>query len=65
MWLKQYRRNFVGMQVVIALITISVYFAMYRALEPTFWFFLVLQGGALAGALWASRIKRRFDPNAR
>ena len=38
---------------------------MYRALAPTVSFFLVLQGAALAGALWASRIKRRLDPHAR
>jgi hypothetical protein len=65
MWLTQYKKTFVGMQTVIALITAGVYFGMYRAWGPTLSFFLVLQGAALAGALWASRIKRRLDPHAR
>ena len=65
MWLNQYKKTFVGMQLVIALITAAVYFGMYGVLAPTLSFFLVLQGAALAGALWASRIKRRLDPHAR
>ena len=64
MWMKQYRKTFVGMQTVIALITVAVHFRMYRAWEPTLSFFLVLQGAALAGALWASRLKRRIDHHA-
>ena len=65
MWWKQYKKNFFGMQMVAALITISAYFALYRAWEPTLSFFFVLQGATAAGALWASRIKRRLDPHAR
>jgi hypothetical protein len=53
------------MQTVIALITVAVYFKLYRAWEPTMSFFFVLQGATFAGALWASRIKRRLDPHAR
>jgi hypothetical protein len=63
MWLKQYRKTFVGMQTVIALVTTSVHFSLYKAWQPTASLFLVLQGAALAGALWASRIKRRVDPH--
>jgi hypothetical protein len=65
MWLKQYKKTFVGMQTVIALISAAVYFQIYRAWRPTLSFFFVLQGAALAGALWGSRIKRRLDPHAR
>jgi hypothetical protein len=65
MWLSQYKKTFVGMQTVIALITAAVYFGSYRSWGPTLSFYLVLQGAALAGALWASRIKRRFGPHAR
>ena len=65
MWLTQYKKTFVGMQTVIALITAGVYFGMYRSWSPTASFFFVLQGAALAGALWAGRIKRRLDPHAR
>ena len=35
MWLNQYKKTFVGMQTVIALITVAVYFKLYRAWEPT------------------------------
>jgi CDP-diglyceride synthetase len=65
MWLNQYKKTFVGMQTVIALITAAVSFRMYRSWAPTLSFFFVLQGAAIAGALWASRIKRRLDPHAR
>jgi len=65
MWLTQYKKTFVGMQTVIALITAAVHLGMYRSWGPTASFFLVLQGASLAGALWASRIKRRVDPHAR
>jgi hypothetical protein len=65
MWLKQYKKNFIGMQAVIALITAAVHVSLYRAWGPTLSFFLVLQGAAFAGALWGSRIKRRLDPHAR
>ena len=65
MWLKQYKKTFLGMQTAIALITAAVYLQMYRSWPPTLSFFFVLQGAALAGALWASRIKRRLDPHAR
>jgi len=65
MWWKQYKKNFFGMQTVVALITVSAHFALYRAWGPTLSFFFVLQGATVAGALWASRIKRRLDPHAR
>jgi CDP-diglyceride synthetase len=65
MWLTQYKKTFVGMQTVIALITALAYLQMYRTWAPTLSLFLVLQGAALAGALWASRLKRRLNPHAR
>ena len=65
MWMKQYRKTFVGMQTVIAVITVLAHFQIYRAWSPTLSFFFVLQGGALAGALWASQLKARSQNNAR
>ena len=64
MWMRQYKKTFVGMQTVIVLITLAVHFQMYRSLQLTLFFFLVLQGAALAGALWASRLKRRINHHA-
>ncbi|HEX2661105.1 MAG TPA: hypothetical protein VHU40_22650 [Polyangia bacterium] len=63
--MKQYRKTFVGMQTVIGLVTALVYFRVYRSWEPTLSFFFVLQGAALAGALWASRLKERVQNNVR
>jgi len=65
MWMKQYRKTFVGMQTVVALITTLAYFRIYGSWEPTLSLFFVLQGGALAGALWASRLKERFANHGR
>jgi hypothetical protein len=65
MWLNQYKKTFAGMQTLIALMTAAVFFGMYRSWAPTLSFFFVMQGAALAGALWASRLKRRFDSHAR
>ena len=65
MWLNQYKKTFVGMQTVIALVTAAAYLQLYRSWSPTLSFFFVLQGAAAAGALWASRLKRRIDPHAR
>ena len=65
MWMKQYRKTFVRMQTVIGLVTAVVYFRIYRSWEPTLSFFLVLQGAAVAGALWGSRLKERVANNGR
>jgi CDP-diglyceride synthetase len=65
MWLDQYKKTFVGMQVVIVAACIGVYLSMYRTWPPTVLFFLVLQAAAVAGAMWASRLKRKYGQNAR
>jgi hypothetical protein len=65
MWMKQYRKTFVGMQTVIGLVTAVAYFRIYRSWEPTLSFFFVLQGAAMAGALWATQLKARSQNNAR
>ena len=65
MWMQQYRKTFVGMQTVIGVVTALVYFRIYRSWEPTLSLFFVLQGGALAGALWGSRLKERVQNSGR
>lgn len=65
LWMQQYTKTFARTQVVIALVTAFVHFRIYGTWALTLPFFFVLQGAALAGALWGSRLKRRFDPHAR
>jgi hypothetical protein len=63
MW-DQYRRTWMGMQLSIAVMTAAVYMLMYRAWQPAALFFLVLQAGSVAGAFWATRLRRRFSGRA-
>jgi hypothetical protein len=62
MW-EQYRKTFVGMQVTIAAITGGAYFTMYRSFVPAAVFFVVMQSGALLGAYWGMRLKKRGQLN--
>jgi CDP-diglyceride synthetase len=60
MW-EQYKKTFWGMQLVIALVTCAVYLRFYHLVIPTVSLFLILQAGSVAGAFWASQLKRRFQ----
>ena len=57
---QQYKRTFLGMQVMIAAVSAGAYLMLYRQVLPVVTFFLVMQFGSVAGALWATRLKRRF-----
>jgi hypothetical protein len=59
MW-EQYKKTFLGMQVVIALVSVAMYLFLTRAFLPTLTFFLVLQAGAVAGAQWGAQLRKRF-----
>jgi heme/copper-type cytochrome/quinol oxidase subunit 4 len=59
MW-EQYRRTMIGMQLSIALMTLASYMLMYRHWQPALLFFITMQAGSVAGAFWATRLKRRF-----
>jgi Na+/melibiose symporter-like transporter len=63
MW-QQYRKTFTGMQVVITLVTLAVYFGMGRLPALAGLFFLTMQAGAVIGAAWAARLKRRLSPTS-
>ena len=56
---QQYRKTAVGMQVIIALITGGAYLTMYRSLAPALTLFAILQVGAVLGAYWGVRLKKR------
>jgi uncharacterized membrane protein YfcA len=58
MW-EQYKRTFLGMQLVIAAIAILVFFASH------FWahaivFYVIMQLGSLLGATWGARLSRKL-----
>jgi hypothetical protein len=59
--IEHYRKSFFGMQSFIAVVVVAVYFAMNRRVVPAATFFLTMQIGALVGAAWASRLRRKVQ----
>jgi uncharacterized membrane protein YfcA len=60
MWLDQYKKTFVGMQVTIAIFTAAMYLGLYRQVSAAVGFFVIMQAGAIAGAYWGSKLKNRL-----
>ena len=58
--LERYKKTFVPTQALILTITAVIYLQT-RAWPVAATFFLIMQWGALAGALWAARLKRAFE----
>jgi uncharacterized membrane protein YfcA len=59
MW-EQYKRTFIGMQIVMTAAAVLVFFATH------YWphsvgFFLVMQIGSALGALWGNRLRRKIQ----
>ncbi|HVR60516.1 MAG TPA: hypothetical protein VMU50_01390 [Polyangia bacterium] len=52
------------MQVFIAMVVVALFFALGRAWALAAGFFLMMQVGAIFGAMWAARLKRRLNPPA-
>jgi hypothetical protein len=63
MW-DQYRKNFVGMQIVICLMTIAIYFLSGRQLGSAVTFLGTMQIAALLGAYWGHSLKQRIRGRA-
>lgn len=61
MWLDQYKKTFVGMQITIAIFTAVMYLAVYRQVAAAAVFFLIMQVGAVAGAYWGTKLKKRHQ----
>lgn len=59
MW-EHYKKRFLGMQILIAIVTSGVYLAAGRAWVPAAMFFITMQLGAVLGAAWAPRLKRKY-----
>ena len=61
MW-EHYKKTFKSFQAAIALATIVIYFSVHRVVFVTAVFFLMMQAGSFAGALWAKRLRDKMQP---
>jgi hypothetical protein len=62
MW-EQYKKTFVRIQTVIAIVTVAM-LVVSRTWQVGMTFFLVMQVGSAAGAIWGVRLRRMFFPQA-
>jgi len=60
MW-EQYKKTFYKTQVIIGAATIGTYLWLGHVAVRSAAFFLVMQIGAVAGAMWGTRLKRKVD----
>jgi hypothetical protein len=60
MW-EQYKKTFARMQAVIFIVTV-VMLVVSRPWQVAMTFFLVMQVGSAAGAVWGVRLRRLFFP---
>jgi multisubunit Na+/H+ antiporter MnhC subunit len=58
MW-DQYKKTFLGMQVVILLVTAGMYLVLSRDVAQVATFFATLQVAGLLGAYWGDRLRKR------
>jgi hypothetical protein len=63
MW-EQYRKTFVGMQLVILLVSASTFFLFGRQATLAGTFFGTMQVAALMGAYWGDRLRKRMHGRA-
>ena len=57
---ERYRRTFLGTQVLIAAVTAAIFLKL-QVWQTAAVFFVMMQLGAVVGALWASQLKRRIE----
>ena len=62
MW-ERYRRTFVMTQAMIMIIVGFIFFSSGRLLLPAAFMFVMMQGFALIGVAWATRLKNALDRN--
>jgi hypothetical protein len=60
MW-SQYKTTFVRIQTLIAMVTCAVFFATDHRVPAAAMFFIVMQIGAVLGAMWGVRLKAKFQ----
>lgn len=64
MW-DYYRRTLPRLQAFIALITVGLYFFLAHRWAMAAVFFVMMQVGAVVGAWWGHRLRRRLHPQLR
>jgi hypothetical protein len=60
MW-AQYKTTFLRIQTVIAMVTCAVFFVTGHRVPEAAVFFVVMQIGAVLGAMWAVRIQAKLE----
>jgi len=60
MW-EQYKKTFLGVQVLILAVTAWVYLGIAHWWAPAAFIFMVMQVGGVLGAFWANRLRRRIQ----
>jgi hypothetical protein len=63
MW-EHYKKTFGSMQAFIAVVAAALFFGLGRSWSLAAGFFLMMQTGAVLGAVWATRLRKRFNPPA-
>lgn len=63
MW-EQYKSTLFGMQILISLVTLAIYFRLGHIWQMAALFFVTMQIGNLIGAAWAARLKNRRPRSA-
>ncbi len=63
MW-AHYKKTFFGMQVTILLVTAGIFHYFGQNVLMTLTMFGMMQIGAVVGALWGSRLRRKIQGNA-
>ena len=63
MW-QQYKTTFSKTQAIIAVATIGTYLYLGHGVARSAAFFVVMQIGAVVGAMWGTRLKRKVDGRA-
>ena len=61
MW-DHYRKTFTKMQIFIALATAGIFFGLGHRWGMASVFFAMMQVGAVVGAWWGNRLRRRLNP---
>jgi uncharacterized membrane protein YfcA len=61
MW-EYYRKTFARMQMFILLISGALYYALGHRVVMVATFFAMMQVGAVVGAWWGARLRRRMGP---
>jgi uncharacterized membrane protein YfcA len=58
--IERYKRTFIGTQTIIATVTLAILYKL-QAWQVAMVFFATMQLGAVLGAMWAGRLKRKLE----